>query len=83
MKRARLLSVLLIAGLAACSRGGGGNETTNAANLTAEEGDLDNAISGDELSISPEAEDDMIANSSSGVGMSGNAAGNAAAPPQR
>ena len=84
MKRAILSGVILLAGLSACSRGGGND--SNSANIIVEEGDLDSAIGGDELSPNPEAEDDMIANSS-GVGNgtgSGNSAGgaNASAPPQ-
>ncbi len=63
--------------LAGCSQGGGNNVAANDANAAAAEGeDLNMAISGDELSPIPEAEDDMIANGS-GVG---NAVGNQAAP---
>lgn len=82
MKKASLLTVGLLAGLAACSRGGSGNDVGNDANVAAQEGvDLNSAISGDELSPIPEAEDDMIANGNRGAHLAGNdLAGNAAAP---
>jgi hypothetical protein len=77
MKEGGFLALGALALLAACS-GGEGNVAANAANTSAAEGeDLNMAISGDELSPIPEAEDDMIANGS-GVG---NAVGNEA-PPQ-
>jgi hypothetical protein len=57
--------------LAACGPDEG-NVTNNAALNTAVTGDLDSAISGDELSPIPEAEDDAAANMSDG---------NLAAPP--
>jgi len=66
----------LVAGLTACS-GGEANESLNAANVIAEEGDLNLAISGDELSPIPEAEDDAAANLANQAD-SANAAGNRA-----
>jgi hypothetical protein len=63
--------------LAACGSGEG-NVAANQTNDAAAEGeDLNMAIGGDELSPIPEAEDDMVANSSG----DGNAAANTAAPP--
>jgi hypothetical protein len=80
------LAALPLAGLAllaACSGGGEGNQAGNDANEAAAEGeDLNMAISGDELSPIPEAEDDMIANNSSGANIAGNAANAAAPTPQ-
>ena len=81
MIRAAPLALAALALLAACSRGAG-NEASNDANSAAAEGeDLHMAIGGDELSPIPEAEDDMIANDSTGANLSRNTA-NAAAPPQ-
>ena len=76
MRHGRFIAGSALALLAACS-GGEGNVSANQSNDAAAEGeDLNMAISGDELSPIPEAEDDMIANGS-GVG---NAVGNQAAP---
>ena len=69
-----LLALCAAALLAACSRGGEGNAAANDANAAAEGQDLNMAIGGDELSPIPEAEDDMIANNSSGANIAGNAA---------
>ncbi len=72
MKPRLMLALSSLALLAGCG-GGGGNESARQANAAVPEGDdLNMAISGDELSPIPEAEDDMIANQSG--------AANAAAP---
>jgi hypothetical protein len=76
MRHGRYIAGGALALLAACSESEG-NVSANQTNEAAAEGeDLNMAISGDELSPIPEAEDDMIANGS-GVG---NAVGNQAAP---
>lgn len=83
MKRLLLPVLCLLALLPAC-RGSAGNQSTNDANSAAEEGiDLNLAISGDELSPIPEAEDDMIANNSAAGNASANAAAPAPAPARR
>ena len=77
MTRSGLAAIILLLSLAGCSRSQT-NAAANASNdLAAEGGDLNMAIGGDELSPIPEAEDDMIANSSG----AGNSAANNAAPP--
>lgn|GEM_PF-5239717 len=79
MRRLLAAAAALLA-LAACGRGQG-NASANEANAVADEaGDLNQAISGDELSPIPEAEDDMIANSS-GANLTANAAAPAPQPP--
>ena len=76
------LGLALFALLAACSGGEGANSANASNEAAAEGGDLNMAISGDELSPIPEAEDDMIANDSAGANMAGNAAAPARqAPP--
>ncbi len=60
--------------LAACG-GGEGNVANQANNAAAEGEDLNMAISGDELSPIPEAEDDMIANESAAGNVAGNQSG--------
>jgi hypothetical protein len=64
MRHGRFIAGSALALLAACS-GGEGNVSANQSNDAAAEGeDLNMAISGDELSPIPEAEDDMVANNS-------------------
>ncbi|HEY0115326.1 MAG TPA: hypothetical protein VGB54_06360 [Allosphingosinicella sp.] len=76
MNKRALLAAGLLLGLTACSRGGGGNESDNAANIAAQEGlDPNMMIGGDEISPIPEAEDDMAANANAGGNVAGNAAG--------
>ncbi len=71
MKRAGPFALCALALLAACSRGDG-NAAGNDANMAAaEDGALNMAIGGDELSPIPEAEDDMIANNSAAANGSG------------
>jgi hypothetical protein len=71
----RLAALSLLALLAACG-GGAADNSANEANAAAAEGtDLDLAISGDELSPIPEAEDDMIANQTGGANIAGNRSG--------
>ena len=75
MKRLAGAALGLLALLPACG-GGVGNNSANDANSAAEEGiDLNLAISGDELSPIPEAEDDMIANQTGGANLAGNQSG--------
>ncbi len=80
MGKLKLASAGLIAGLAACS-GGEANNSVNGANELVEEGDLNMAIGGDELSPIPEAEDDLAANmANQSAPGNGAAASNQAAP---
>ncbi len=85
MRRGALVLAAL-ALLGGCSRGDTNAAANNAEAAAPEDGDLNMAISGDELSPIPEAEDDMIANNSAGGSVAppnaANAA-NAAAPPAR
>ncbi len=72
----RLLWLLLpLTALAACGRGQDDASANEANAVAAEGGDLNIAISGDELSPIPEAEDDMIANNSAAANVAGNGAG--------
>jgi hypothetical protein len=75
VKRLAGPGLCLLALLAACG-GGAGDQSANDANSAAEEGiDLNLAISGDELSPIPEAEDDMIANQAGSANLAGNQSG--------